>query len=93
MQRKEGTTPVAVVDAPLRRRPLSNEKRHKVMRDGILASMKADETAARPLRACARHTRKTAALSTQPADYSWEYAIRRREWSTVVAVAADRRPA
>ena len=45
------TTPVAAVAAPLPLRPLSNEERLEIMRDGILARMKPDqndgETAAR----------------------------------------------
>ena len=37
--RTAGTTPVAAIASPLVRRPLSNEERHEIMRDGILARM------------------------------------------------------
>ena len=91
--RTAGTTPVAGVDAPLPRRPPFKEKRQEVMRDGILATMKANKTTARPLRACASYTWRPATRTPQPADSSWEYVTRRRERPAAAAFAADRRPA
>ena len=74
--------PVAAVALPLPRRPLSNEERHEIVRDGILDRMRPDEnygeTAAR---LCQLHTWKPATRSPQLPDSSWAIRHSSQGWN------------
>ena len=74
--------PVAAVAPPLPRRPLSNEEKHEIMRDGILARMRPDKNYGEiAARLCQLHTWKPATRSPQLADSSWAIRYSSQGWT------------